>query len=272
MKALFLLAALLGLSSIRPCQNIFGLSLNELIGLEKAQTLFSGERPVSSQFRDPVPRLLPQHDFLMTHIDVLRRELDPNVMVETLYLYRKPQAAATTAWTAAEEAALFNRLVSLSTLAGLQYYSASRSGMRTFYEISQIIDSPIGKKPLPDPVFQSPPAELSLYVRQKDLSFGDNIYQYDFYHTAGAFIFIQQNLTSLSVGIIPAVGKSRLRSVVAVLDAGDSILVYAASMAKTVSIPGMNERIGTSFANRAEAILLWFSNQADKVFFPAPKS
>jgi hypothetical protein len=144
--------------------------------------------------------------------------------------------------------------------------------MRTFYEISQIIDGPSSKNPLPDPAFLRPPRELSLYARQKDLTFGDNIYQYDFYYTQGTIIFIQQNLTSLTAGIIPAVGKNNLRSVVAIIDAEDSILVYAASMAKAVLIPGMNERLGTSFANRAEAILRWFSDQADKVFSPAPKS
>ena len=79
-------------------------------------------------------------------------------------------------------------------------------------------------------------------------------------------IFIQQNLTALTAGIIPAVGKNKLRSVVAILDAGEYILIYAASMAKTVALPGMNERVGNSFANRAEAVLHWFKEQADKAF------
>jgi len=107
---------------------------------------------------------------------------------------------------------------------------------------------------------------LTIYARQKDLTFGDNIYQYDYYSEPGAFIFIQQNLTSLSYGIIPAVGKNKLRSVAAVMDAGNYLLVYIASMSKAVSIPGMKERIGNSFANRSEAIFNWFSNQADKAF------
>jgi len=98
------------------------------------------------------------------------------------------------------------------------------------------------------------------------LSFGDNIYQYDFYTSPGALIFTQQNLTALTVGIIPAVSKNKLRSVVAVLDADDYLLVYAASMAKAASIPGMKDRIGVSFANRVEAVVHWFSDQADKAF------
>jgi hypothetical protein len=138
--------------------------------------------------------------------------------------------------------------------------------MRTFYEISSVIDGPSTKNPIPDPVFSRPPAGFTVYTRQKDLTFGDNIYQYDFFAAPGALVFIQKNITSLTVGIIPAVGRNRLRSTVAVLDAGDYLLVYAASMARAGSFPGMNERVGNSFANRAIAVLQWFSDQADKAF------
>jgi hypothetical protein len=37
-------------------------------------------------------------------------------------------------------------------------------------------------------------------------------------------------------------------------------------MAKTASFPGMNERAGQSFSNRATAILAWFSGRAARAF------
>ena len=247
-------------------ESVSGLNLYDFISAEQARALLAGENPVATQFKDPQPLLLPRHEVLRKHIEALHQDLDPSMMVETLYIYGKPAGAGKAAWNAAEEASLYNNVLALSTLAGLQYYSASRGVMRTFYETSSIIDSPTAKKPIPDPVFSKPPAELTLYARQKDLTFGDNIYQYDFYSADGIMIFIQQNLTSLNAGIIPAVGKNRLRSIVAILDAGEYILVYVSSMAKTVSLPGMKERVGSSFANRAEAVLNWFAGQADKVF------
>jgi hypothetical protein len=64
------------------------------------------------------------------------------------------------------------------------------------------------------------------------------------------------------------VRKNNLRSVVAVLDAGDSLLVYVASMGKAASFPGMNERAGRSFSNRAAAILSWFTRRADGALIP----
>jgi hypothetical protein len=115
-------------------------------------------------------------------------------------------------------------------------------------------------------VYPSPPADLTLYARQKDLTFGDNIYRYDYTVMSGAFLFVQENLTTMSAGIIPAIGKNKLRSVVAVVDAGEYLLVYAVSMARAAALPGLKDRVGSSFSSRAEAVLSWFAAQADKAF------
>jgi len=240
--------------------------LEGLIGQEKTAALLAGEKLVLSQFNEAQPKLVPQRPSLITLVENVRRDLEPSVMVETLFVYEKPVNAKKEAWSAEEETKLYNGILALSTLAGLQYYSASRGKMRTFYETSSVIDGQSTKRPLPDPVYSLPPARLTIQARQKDLTFGDNIYQYDYYSEPGAFIFVQQNLTALSYGIIPAVAKNKLQSVAAIIDAGNYILVYIASMSKAVSIPGMKEQIGNSFANRSEAFFNWFSGQADKAF------
>ena len=240
--------------------------IESLIGSQQITALFAGEKPLLAQFGSPVPKLIPQHEVLKSLIESIRQDLNPSVMVETLHLYKKPQEAEKTAWSAEEETALYNEMLALSTLAGLQYYSATRDTMRTFYETSSVIDSPSSKKPIADPVYSEPRPALTLFARQKDLTFGDNIYQYDYYNAPGTIIFVQENLTSLTYGIIPAVGKNKLHSTVAIIDAGEYLLVYAASMAKAASIPGMKERIGNSFSNRAIAVIDWFSQRADKAF------
>jgi hypothetical protein len=245
---------------------VFGASFEELLSPAQAAVLASGERPTEIQFSTPRFLLLPQHERVRQVIEDVHQELDPGIMVETLYLYKKPAGTEKSAWNEIERIGLYNGVLALSSLAGLQYYSASRQAMRTFYETSTVIDSPSAKKAIADPVYQVPPNKLIIYARQKDLTFGDNIYQYDYYSFPDAMVFIQQNLTSMTYGIIPAVGKNRLRSAVAVIDAEDCLLVYAASMAKAASLPGMKERIGNSFSNRAEAILRWFVSQADKAF------
>jgi len=244
--------------------SLLGASLEELVGVEQAAALRSAAEPVTEvQHKTINPRLLPRHEKLAALVTETLGSLEPNLFVETLSLYRKPSSAA---WNDAEQINLLNQLTALSTLAGIEYYSASRKAMRVFYESSCVIDNPADKKPLPDPALTALPASLALYARQKDLTFGDNIYRFVYYTNKDSIFFVQENLTAMTAGIIPAVGKNKFRSLLAVLDTGDSLLIYAAGMAKTASVPGMGDRIGASFTNRAKAILKWFEGRAEKVF------
>jgi len=241
-------------------------SAEDLIGIERAAILRKQSAPLTEiQLKNPQLALMPNHENIRLLANNIRQNLQPSIIVETLYLYSKPQSAAETGgWTEAQRTKLYNQALGISTLAGIQYFSASRNTMRTFYETSNIIDGPDTKKPVPDPSFTVLPAALTLYARQKDATFGDNIYRYDYYSYSDALVFVQENLTAMNAGIIPALGKNKLRSFVAVLDAGDTLLIYAISMAKAVSLPGMDNRIGNSFTNRAEAILKWFTNRAEQ--------
>jgi hypothetical protein len=270
-KLLFAVAAFLSAASMQP---LFSAELSALVGADRAANLKVSSAPVTrAQLKSPVPRLLPQHGELRRLVNEIQSDLAPNIMVETLYLYRKPgspQGSAPqsggTEWNPRLQTGLFNQLAALSTLAGIEYYSESRKTMRTFYETSRVVDGPAGKNPQPDPVFTTLPGTLTLYARQKDLTFGDNIYRYDYYTAADSIFFAQENLTAMNAGVIPAIGKNKFRTVIAVIDVGDSLLIYAAAMAKTVSVPGMGDRVGASFSNRVAAVIQWFSAQAKKVF------
>jgi hypothetical protein len=240
-------------------QPVFGLSAEELVGAEQAAALRAAVEPITEvQHKTINPHLLPRHEGLAALVAETLGGLGPNVFVETLFLYRKPFAAE---WNETEQMSILNQLTALSTLAGIQYYSASRKTMRTFYETSHVIDNPADRNPLPDPVFTALPDSLALYARQKDLTFGDNMYRFVYYTNRDSVFFVQENLTAMTAGIIPAVGKNKFRSLLAVIDTGDSLLMYAAGMAKTASVPGMGDRIGASFTNRAKAILKWFTQR-----------
>ena len=244
--------------------NIFSVPLEDLVSPAHAAHLRSGNAVTQTQTRNPSLTLAPANAELRQFVADIKTGLDPGLAVETLYLYSKPLPSS--GWTETQRIGLFNQMLALSTLTGIEYYSASRGTMRTFYEYSQVIDGPVTKKPLPDPVFSLPPASLTLYARQEDLTFGDNVYRYDFITKQDTFFFVQENMTALNAGIVPAVGKNKLRTVLAVIDCGDSLLIYVVSMARAVSLPGMADRIGSSFGNRAEAILKWFTAGADRVF------
>jgi hypothetical protein len=203
---------------------------------------------------------------LRSLVDATRRRLNLNVMLETLYLFQKPAEADRNGWTQAELSALYNEIIAIGNLQGLQYYSPSRDTMRIFYETSSVIDGPSTRRPLPDPSYPAPLAELSLYALQKDMTFGNNVYQYTYRYSPGTLIIIQENVTALSYGIITAVGRNNLNSTIALLDVGDSILIYTVTIGRTASLPGMRDRISSSFTSRAEAIIRWISSGAVRAF------
>lgn len=247
-------------------ESIFSLSLEEAIGAEKAAALISRGNLTEVQVKNSRPLLLPGHYATQTFIDSAFSEVDPAYIIENLYLYTKPAGTMPGVWTEAERNILFNRMTALSVLAGLEYYSISDNGPRTLYQNSTRIDGPETGNALPDPVFQTPPPLVSLYARQKDKRFGENIYQYDYHTRQDALIMIQKNLTDMKTGPIRIIREDKLRTILSVIDTGDYLLIYAVSLVKATSFPGMKKRIGDSFTNRTVAIVEWISGEADKAF------
>ena len=245
--------------------------LDSLVSANHAARLRSSDSLImETQLRNPAPILMPENNELRQFVSGIRSDINPNMIVEALYLYKKPVNfhSSSSNWDSRQKTAVFNQIVALGSLTGIQYFSASRGAMRTFYEYSSVIDEPRAKNPLPDPVYTQPPQTLTLYARQRDLTFGDNIYRYDYVNTGQSVFFVQENITALTYSIIPAIGRGNLRSVIAVFDCGDSILIYAISMAKAVSLPGMGDRISNSFSSRAEAVLLWLTGRLDREIYP----
>ena len=240
--------------------------LDNVIPQRVASRLLAGEIVSLVHFDEITPELIPEHSVLVKTVKEIKDELEPSVMVENISLYKKPPPARP--WTVKDTTALFNGILSLSTLSGLSYYSSSRKQMRLFYEKSVVIDSPDKQKPVRDPVFspETLPQTLTIYAKQKDLTFGENIYRFDFTVLNDAILFTQTNLSTMYYGIFPALGKNKIRSIAAVLDAGEYMIIYMVSMADSISFPGIKNRVGASFGARSEAVLKWFAEKANLVY------
>lgn len=238
------------------------MTVEELVGSDNARELRTSGAIKRVELRNVTPSLVPAGligEKYVTEITAFK----PSLIVEALYLYTKPAGAALDGWTEEERTAVYNATRALSTLAGIEYYSASREKMRTFYETSVIVDGPEGTQSLPDPIVDTPPQHAELYAIQKDLTFGENVYRYEFYAEPAGFAFMQENLTSMNYGPFPILGKKRLRTTVLVLDAGDSLVMYAISAARALKVPGIAGKVRNSFSNRADAIYGWFTQRAD---------
>lgn len=245
---------------------VYAASMEDLVGPSLAQTLNQKGFVRAIETGKSAPTLMPQTAWTRDLFKKFSQDLDPNIIVETLYLYKKPERANPQGWTVAERNDLFNALRALSSLKGIEYFSASRNKMRVFYESSFVIDNPASKKILSDPVVEFPPETAVLFAEQRDSTFGTNIYRYDYYTQPDAFAFVQENLTTMSFGILPLIGKNKLRSVVMVFDTGNSMVIYGVSVMNAVLLPGFQGKILDSFSNRTNAIYQWFKTRAALVF------
>jgi len=243
----------------------YAISLSEIVSGEKLSILLNNSKLINVATGTIQPKLVPEHNLVKNAVKTIQDQLKPTIMVENVYLYRKNPSKTGKSWTETEQLKLFNEIRALSTLKGIEYYSASRKKMRTFYEDSFVIDKPETKHPLPDPIDQILPKETSLFARQKDLTFGDNIYRYDYNTSDNSILFIQTNLTTLSYGILPLVAKENLKSLVCIIDVDEGLLLYAVSFLRSSTVPGVEGKIKDSFSNRSEAIYKWFVSKADKV-------
>lgn len=201
--------------------------------------------------------LNPAMDFLRNEIKAEK----PGILVEALFLDQRAEPLD----AAAEFVAVYRHLTELSSLAGITYWSASRKEWRTFYAESWRVSGPSSRDPLPDePLVGLPPAK-TLFAFQRDLSFGANLYRYEYKVMGGgasqALLVTQTNLTKMSYGIIPLVGVEGLRTRLLILPAKEGILFYAVSAANSPPVPILNGKLQDSFSNRAEALFKWFGGK-----------
>lgn len=152
---------------------------------------------------------------------------------------------------------LYNHLRAVSTLEGIEYYSASRGSHRTLYQQSYAIAGPDDHTRVPDPVVGGVPARSTLYLVQEDSTFGHNVYRSD-YRFDGTTITMQvENLTTMWWSILPLVNPGDFRSVVTVTPTDQGLLFYAAAGIHTISIGGVRERSQSSLRNRLDALERW---------------
>lgn len=210
------------------------------------------------------PGLLPRHSAAAAMRAAIAAE-NPSILVEAVFVLPRAKSAdaplqGPAASRAGELASIYGIVRSLSSLQGIQYYSASRKTMRTFYSESYVIDGPDTRVRMPDPGIPSPgmlPAAETLYAFQRDLSFGGNLYRYDFATHPDAVAIRCTNLTRMSYRLIPVLAPKALVTRILIVQADDAIIFYAASGARA---PGVfKDKIEDSFSNRAEALFKWFS-------------
>jgi hypothetical protein len=164
---------------------------------------------------------------------------------------------------------MYNILRSVSTLQGLEYYSASREEMRLLFEESWVISDGKSATPVPDPMVKQIPAEDKIFIHQKDMSFGSNESEMTFRTAAGVFAADIVNLTPVRYkGMIKIVNPGDMQIHLMVIPVREGLLVYGTMSARTRDAKSFIDRARDSFTNRVVALTSWYETRITEEFNP----
>ena len=233
-------------------------TLDSFLSAEQRIELLKQGKLLRSVFNkeNALPRLAPLFAVPQTFSESWNKG-NPTFLIEALYLYKKTQGGT-------KDIGKISRILrSVSKLEGLQYYSSSRKKMRTLYEASYMIEDSKTKKRLTDPI-EEPAADFSVYVLQKDLTFGKNIYRYRFCSDADSAGFISTNIDALKYSVFKVIEPENLEASIAVTDLGDYLLIYALTRVYFTAPSVFRDRVQNSFRTRGEAVYGWFIAQYEE--------
>jgi hypothetical protein len=166
------------------------------------------------------------------------------------------------------ELILYNILRSVSTLQGLEYYSASRGEMRLLFEESWAISDPNNsKEALADPLVTAIPPRDSFFIHQKDKSFGNNQSEMTFLAESNVFASDVINLSTMRYkGIIKVVDSGNMQVHLIVVPVEEGLLMYGTMSAQTRNVKSFIDRARDSFTNRVIALTGWYRARLEEEF------
>ena len=178
-------------------------------------------------------------------------------MIECLYLYKK---------TGTPTKSISDILHSVSALEGLEYYSPSRGKMRTLYEKSYMVKQTVNSKG--KATYERIDDDMtvdSAFILQKDLSFGEHIYENTYYKgTDGSYGFTCVNQENLWYSIVKVLNAKNMNIGITIVDLGDYLLTYVNTRANCTKMSALRNKLQNSFSARAEAIYGWFIKEYEK--------
>ena len=181
------------------------------------------------------------------------KKLNLNIGVESVYFLKTNQNVPLLD--------IYNTLLSISTMEGIDYYSQTRKKYKTLYTSSHVItDKTIGKE-LPDPIISKLEKFKQIYIEQTDTTFGKNIYKTT-YRTDGNTIWLEMtNETPMKYSFIRMVEKEDISINLLIKKTDKGIIFYGITSAKTFSFLGIEKKNKESFYNRMKALYTWFEIQ-----------
>ncbi|MCF6334599.1 MAG: hypothetical protein L3J12_02525 [Spirochaetales bacterium] len=227
------------------------------LSLGNRATLYSKGEISKYFFQDEKPEFLFNTDYKNSLLEAFST-LNITIGVESLYLIKYSDFPDIRNISLPD---IYNTLLSVKTMKGIEYYSKSRQKMRTLFTESYEILNLQNLSPVEDPVFTAIPGYLKRYLLQTDKTFGENIYK-TVYRFDGSVIWVNMiNTTKMKYKFIQMVKPEKMSVNLFILPTDDGLLFYGVTAAETASFLGLEKTKKESFYNRIKAMYNWFLDQ-----------
>lgn len=200
------------------------------------------------------PVLCPNTELGKNLLNSWKSEEEPIYIAESLFYLKKDDGK-----TENEISDISMLMRKFSTMEGIQYYSNSSKRIETLYSEAYTIENPQTMKKIPDQTEVSAD-NLTLYLYQKDNSFGKTIYEVNINQLENEVSMVLNNVEAIKFAFITAIKPNNVSMSLLFIDKGDYILTYICAQIKFPAISLFEEKVNDSFKARMDSLYEWFKN------------
>jgi hypothetical protein len=207
------------------------------------ETEKSGETP-------PVPRLFPPFLSGTGIIDSIMPQ-NSSFLVESLMVI--PLSGYSEGLTG-----IYNAFSRIGDLQGRRYHSATRDRDVPLFEDATRIEGPKKLSPIPDapPVRMMPP-ETTIFIRLKDINFGNSYYRADIKSNQWGLTFSLSNFRNITYFLIPVIKENKFNAHLYIEPITEGILIYSIAGADISDFISSRIHMPSAIQKRLAVIMEW---------------
>ena len=162
----------------------------------------------------------------------------------------------------------YNALGRIEDLKGRLYHSFTRKADVPLFEEATRLKSAENNNPVPDPRPSSViPSSETVYIRLKDVNFGNSYYRADIYTTTRGVIYNLTNYKNLSYLFFTVMKEGKFNAILYLEPLAEGMLVYSVAGADASDFAARKVNIPSAISKRLEVFIGWVSDNLKKVVY-----
>lgn len=153
---------------------------------------------------------------------------------------------------------IYNAMGNIRGLKGRLYHSFTRKEDTPLFEDATRIVGPKKLSPIPDPPgATSVPAAETIYIRLKDVNFGNSYYRADITATGQGLLYTLSNFKSLTYLFIPVIKEDKFIAQLYFEPIAEGVLVYSLAGTDVSDFVASQVDIPSAIRKRLDVIIQW---------------